>query len=202
MSKQIERQKSLEITGSHEASASPTGTQLGVTGSGKQLCSLPRPHNSMAIKDDPRHELPIPLQGIVSAEQAHLISYLRFGREPADPELKPAAQHALAEVEQMLEPYCLPAEPHQILTLLTAVADALSVELPTDEGLALYIDVLSDTSYLLLKQATGHVLRTHAYKTMPVPHDFIRPIGRDRSIYRFFYKKVQQWQNNHPLLLA
>ena len=182
---------SFETTGMALEQPSSTGLRPIATGSVAQH-SFPRPRSSLCM-DNPRHELPMQLHEIVSEGQALLISWLRFSRAPLDERYHDRALVALDAMRQSIRPYVDPATPEQIIDMLTAVANVLAVELPEEQGLALFVGVLDGISAKLLTKAAHHVLRTHKYKSMPVPHDFLVPIQSDVGIYKWFDAKLAEW---------
>jgi hypothetical protein len=171
MSTSSSNQPSSSTTGSALEPLRQTGTQLSVTGSGKKP-ELPRPQ-SPYCRADPLHELPPLIRPIVSASTARLLSWLRFGESPLDPALVPKALAVLDKLEADRAAFVRPATPEDILRSLEQVATTFQVELPSPDGLAIYIACLQDLPAAVLRLAIVDVVKSHTYRTMPLPGEFL-----------------------------
>jgi hypothetical protein len=113
------------------------------------------------------------IQPIVSASTARLLSWLRFGESPLDKELVPKAIAALDKLAADRAAFVQPASPEEILKLLEQVATTFQVELPSPDGLAVYIACLQGLPAPILRMAMIDVVKSHTYRTMPLPGEFL-----------------------------
>ena len=66
-----------------------------------------------------------------------------------------------------------PSTPDEVLEAVSTVAATIQVELPEELGLTVYVAVLQEIPWHVLKQAVREVLRVHAYRTMPLPAEIL-----------------------------
>lgn len=166
----IEKPKSSSTTGSQEEQSEKTGIVPTATGSSKQQ-RLPRPTHP-AVREDPKDELPRYVRQIVSDPAARLISWLKYGDAPLDSSLLPAARSIINKLEQDLDDISRPADENEIIEVLNMIADMIQVELPEETGLILYIQLLSELPRHIILEAGKEILKTHKYRTMPLPAHF------------------------------
>ncbi len=119
-----------------------------------------------------------------------MISWLRYADEPLDTDLLPAAHTQLNEIERKLAQWKQPASDEQLVECLQLIADTIQVTLPNENGLMVYIALLEDTPAEIVKQACIDTLKTHTYKTMPLPGEILQT-------YSF-----TSWQWQYEWLLA
>ena len=110
---------------------------------------------------------------------ALLISWLRFGKEPLDPRYKTRALQALTRLGEEHADYLRPADPEDIITAIEKVAMAFQVTVPEEDGLLIYAAVLSELPTPLLKKAVIEVCKTHRYKTLPLPAEFLDAVQNE-----------------------
>lgn len=102
-----------------------------------------------------------------------MISWLRFSREPLDPRYHERAKAALRKLENDCAEYFEPADPADIIKAVEKVAAVFQVSVPDEDGLLIYAAVLSDLPAPVLKRAVVTVCKTHKYKTLPLPAEFL-----------------------------
>lgn len=105
--------------------------------------------------------------------RALLISWLRFGTEPLADRYVGRAITALTEIKQELAAMRRPADPEEIVQILSMTAATLQVELPEEDGIVVYVAVLQDVPQHVLRLAMQEVLRSHGYRTLPLPSEFL-----------------------------
>ena len=160
-----------QITGGAKAKRAETGTQLTETGSAKPL-TLGRPDNPLCL-EDPRDELPQLLRPIVPKGTASLISWLRFSLIPLDDRLVKKAIVTLEALKAQHLEIRKPATNEEFLEALMMIADTIQVELPTGHGLFVYTALLQKLPKLVLQEAILHVMKTHTFRTMPLPAEIL-----------------------------
>lgn len=129
---------------------------------------------------DPLLELPVSVRAIVPSGTAHLISWLRFGLTELDQRYVPRAIAALEQVKANHLAMRAPATPEQLLDALTMIADTIQVELPEGNGLFVYVSLLGHLPAHVLKEAVLEVMRTHTYRTMPLPAELLKTEAAQR----------------------
>jgi hypothetical protein len=164
--------KNLLTTGSRSASRDETGTQLTETGSAR-LSTLPRPAHPFC-QGDPMTELPTSLRSIVSEPVALLLSWLRFSKKELDPCYARQGIEALTRLEADLVGLTAASEPGQVIAILEAMATVVQVAMPEDIGVKAYVALLQHIPPHVLELAMLEILRSHEYRTMPLPADFLK----------------------------
>lgn len=182
------KQISFETTGLQVEKPTPTGTLPSATGAGK-LPSFPRPQ-SPVCKGDPLDELPPLLRQIVPSGTGLLISWLRFGREPLDPRYHERALAALVRLEQQCQDYLRPSDPEDIINAIAKVAEVFQVSVPDEDGLLIYAAVLQELPTPLVKKAVIEVCKTHKYKTLPLPAEFLDAVKDDLWQWKWLAKTL------------
>lgn len=123
-----------------------------------------------------------------------LISWLRFGETPlADIYLERAVK-ALTSLAASLPAHAKPAEPTEILDIMSMLASTIQVELPEEDGLMAYISLLQELPAFVVKEAALEVLRTHTYRTLPLPGELLqsRPAMAWKQ-ERLWLEKICRW---------
>jgi len=110
----------------------------------------------------------------VSDGTALLISWLRFGDRDLDARYTPRALEALARLEADQVELSRPSMPGDVLDVLHMVASTVQVELPEEIGLTAYVHLLQPLPLHVLKAAALEILRRHAFRTMPLPAEFLK----------------------------
>lgn len=160
------------IIGSAVAKLERTGQQATAIGSAKPQ-SFPRPVHP-AVQADPLQELPRLVRSIVPVGTALLISFLRFSGEPLPDQYVVRAIAALERLGTEHEKLRTPAPPIEIIDALTMIASAIQVELPEEDGLFVYVTVLQGAPGFVLKEAMLEVMKTHTYRTLPLPAEILK----------------------------
>lgn len=173
MSTSQKKPQSFKTIGQALAPLKLTGMQPSATGSVVPQESTLPPGRTRYTLDDPKDELLPLLRPIVTASTARLISTIRFAEKPIDAEAIPEALELLHDFQTKLDQLERSAQPAKILSLLEGVASAFQVELPTPTGLQLYVAALADFPIRILEQAAVEVLKSHRFKTMPLPGEFL-----------------------------
>ena len=109
----------------------------------------------------------------MSEGRALLISWLRFAREPLPDRYVPRAITVLTEIKHELAAMKRPADAEEIVQVLSMTAATLQVELPEEDGIVAYVAVLQDVPQHVLHMAMKEILRTHSYRTLPLPSEFL-----------------------------
>lgn len=99
--------------------------------------------------------------------------------------LKPRAIQALKKIRTDGAPYLTPSSPELIVRMLETVAQMFQVSLPEDEGLMLYTAILSELPEPLLTKAVTEVCKTHKFKTMPLPSEFLDAVKDEAWQWRW-----------------
>lgn len=109
----------------------------------------------------------------MSEGTALLLSWLRYGEKDLEPRYVPRALEALARLEADWVTLTASSRPGDVLDILSLVAATIQTELPEELGLATYVALLQPLPPHVLKLAALEILRTHAYRSMPLPSEFI-----------------------------
>lgn len=123
---------------------------------------------------------------------ALLISWLRFGRGPLDQRYKERAHAALTRLATDYQDYLVPADPEDIIKAIEKVAMVFQVTVPDEDGLLIYAAVLSELSTPMLKRAVVEVCRTHKYKTLPLPAEFLAAASDEAWQWQWLAKTLPQ----------
>jgi len=81
--------------------------------------------------------------------------------------------------------YLTPVDPAAVVRTLEAVAGMFQVTLPEEEGLMIYTAILSELPEPLLKRAVVEVCKTHKFKTMPLPSEFLDAVKDEAWQWRW-----------------
>lgn len=177
------------IIGSARVKPGATGTQLTATGSARRT-TFPRPANPFC-RGDPLLELPASLRPIVPSGTALLLSWLRFGETPLESRHLKRAIASLEELLRIHEQTRAPATDEEILDALTMIADTIQVELPEKHGLFVYVALLQALPQRVLQEAVLEVMRTHSYRTMPLPAEILAAApARDWPIHAEWIERL------------
>jgi hypothetical protein len=134
--------------------------------------SFPRPVHPH-VQADPLLELPASIRPIVTEGTALLISWLRYGDRNLEQRYVLRALEALARLEADMVSLSAPSEPGEVLDILHTVASTVQVELPEELGLTAYVSLLTPLPTHVLSLAAMEILRSHSYRTMPLPAEFL-----------------------------
>ena len=134
---------------------------------------MPRP-TVPHCRGEPIQELPESIRSIVNDSTARLLSWLRFGETKLDAAYIPAAIEALTLLEEAHVTLALPSTQGQVRHAIDIIAQTVMVELPEDLGLFAYAAILGDIPGHVLELAAIEILRTHTYRTMPLPAEFLK----------------------------
>jgi hypothetical protein len=177
------KERSSEITGRELAVRRRTGTPPSATGSAR-LSVI----SSVTPEPEPRQAIPLEVRPIVGAQVASLLESLRGLSNPLrrpqilsslSSETRAAAVGALAGQLAVAEEFARPCSPQKIGRLLITTAEVFQVDLPSEEGLAIYIAALSAVPERLLIKAVRQVCISHRFKSMPLVADILKPIKDD-----------------------
>ena len=170
--------------------AGATGRGLTATGSGERL-TLPRPDHRHA-RPDPKQELMPLLRPIVDDETASLLSWLNYGEKNLEPHQVPRALELLDRLEANLWVSDKRSRPDEILDVLEMMANIIQVDQPVDAGLKAYVSLLQPLPSHVLSASAMRILRTHTYRTMPLPAEFLQgPEAREwQAIVDYIPKQI------------
>jgi hypothetical protein len=152
--------------------ADAIGRALTATGSGERL-TLPRPDHKHA-RTDPKQELMPLLRPIVDDETASLLSWLNYGEKNLEPHQIPRALELLDRLDVDIGVWSRPSESVEILDILEMMANIIQVDQPVDAGLKAYVSLLQVLPSHVLSASAMRILRTHTYRTMPLPAEFLQ----------------------------
>lgn len=98
------------------------------------------------------------------------------------------------QVLDQLEAKCLaadtPATPRQIIEMINLTAKTFQVEIPEEDGLAMYVLLLEHLPYPILMDAMKIIMRKHTYRVLPLPGEFLQT------------EPAQLWNSNVQWMLA
>jgi len=86
----------------------------------------------------------------------------------------PRAIDALDRLAADMVPLTAASEPGEVLDILHMVASTVQVELPEELGLTAYVSLLQPLPTHVLSMAAMEILRTHTWRTMPLPAEFLQ----------------------------
>lgn len=109
----------------------------------------------------------------MSEGTALLISWLRFGESPLDERYIPRAIDALTRLHFDLATLDKGSDSDDIIKILRMVANTVQVEMPEEDGLVAYVALLQHLPRHVIQLAALDVLRTHTYRTMPLPAELL-----------------------------
>jgi hypothetical protein len=121
-----------------------------------------------------------------------LLASLRYqtripeGIDPA--EARAVLAPALDRARRALDP----AGPEQITKALAAIADMLQVALPEEDGLALYVALLSKLPYPVLRQGMVRVAETHAWPRLPYPKEILDACRMPQAELEFWLRSIER----------
>jgi hypothetical protein len=110
----------------------------------------------------------------VNEGTALLLSWLRYGESELDAKYIPRALDALDRLAADMIVLSAPSETGEVLDILHMVASTVQVELPEELGLTAYVSLLQPLPTHVLSMAAMQILRTHTYRTMPLPAEFLQ----------------------------
>lgn len=171
------RQKFSEITGSAMANLKPIGMPLIETG----YDELPK---DLQVVQPPSTELhPLLTRTAVGSAQhwitrasgmmAQQLTSLPFP-------LLDAAANDLTATLAAFDAAMLPVSKERIASDVGAIAEMMTVPVPTETGLRLYYAALSDMPLVIWKAARDYVVKNHKWPRLPLPADF-REAGKEEA---------------------
>ncbi len=102
------------------------------------------------------------------------MSWIRYSETPLDQRLVPRAIAALEELKYLHLEIRKPATSKQIADALLMIAETIQVELPEGQGLFVYNALLKKVPSFVLREAMVQVMKTHTYRTMPLPGEILQ----------------------------
>jgi len=134
---------------------------------------LPRPKHAAALAD-PMLEIPELVRPVFTPATARLVSCLRWEPALITKDMIPSAIDALDKLMERFRTYSQPATEETILEVLRALSETIQVKLPSSTGRKIYVAILQELPAAILQLAMHHVMRTHAFKSLPLPADFLK----------------------------
>jgi hypothetical protein len=114
------------------------------------------------------------LRPIVDDETASLLSWLNYGEKNLEPHQIPRALELLDRLDVDIGVWSRPSESVEILDILEMMANIIQVDQPVDAGLKAYVSLLQVLPSHVLSASAMRILRTHTYRTMPLPAEFLQ----------------------------
>jgi len=139
------------------------------------------------------------LRPIVDDETASLLSWLNYGGKNLEPHQVPRALELLARLQADLQVLAQPSQPGEILDVLEMMANIIQVDQPVDAALKAYVSLLQPLPSHVLSAAAMRILRTHTYRTMPLPAEFLQ--GPEAKEWQAIAEHMPQQIARHRLAL-
>ena len=183
-------EKNFRTIGEAAASLVETGTLRIGTGSAKPV----RLEELADDRTDPLDALPRLIKPIVSVPTALLLNYLRFGHPT-----RIVSEDDLFTLQRLAFDFVGLSQPSslaEVIEVMTMIASVIQVDLPMDEGLKAYAALLHRLPRHVLKEAALEILQHHAYRTMPLPVEFLSsPAARVwEDTVEWFHQLMPGWQ--------
>ena len=102
-----------------------------------------------------------------------MISWLQLSDQRLEATAVADAIESLVQLRAAQVTLAAPAQPDEVTAILTMLAETIQVELPERLGLSAYVAVLQELPRHVLEAAAIEILKTHAYRTLPLPAEFL-----------------------------
>ena len=132
-------------------------------------------------------------------ETASLLSWLNYGEKNLEPHQIPRALELLARLETDLQVLAQPSQPGEVLDILEMMANIIQVDQPVDAALKAYVSLLQVLPSHVLTASAMRILRTHTYRTMPLPAEFLQ--GPEAREWEAIVTYIPQQVARHRLAL-
>ena len=153
--------------------------------------------------------LPKWLTETATAPELRLLASLRLAPRTAVPdELLLTAIETLTIIDSKINEINAPCTGEEIANALKLMADTIQCELPEPQGIMVYAQLLYHLPSNVLKQACIYCLRTHKWRTLPLPAELLeaKPTVDYTSELKRIKDNIRTWKfmlnQRHQHLLA